>query len=209
MELTVYSSKGQKSGNIAVADEIFGVALKQSLVHEVIVAQDSNSRRLAAHVKDRGEVAGTGKKPWKQKGTGRARHGHRRSPIWSGGGITFGPNAFRNFFKKVNKKVRRKAIQMVLSDRARDEKFLVVEAYDVEAGKTKGIAALRAALPGSGRPTLFVTSATDENVVRAAKNLPRVKTIAAHSLNVRDLTRFEYIVTSKDALDVIVNTYKA
>jgi large subunit ribosomal protein L4 len=209
MELTVYSSKGQKSGSIAVADEIFGIPLKQSLVHEVIVAQDSNSRRLAAHVKDRGEVAGTGKKPWKQKGTGRARHGHRRSPIWSGGGITFGPNAFRNFFKKVNKKVRRKAVRMVLSDRARDERFLVVEGYEITAGKTKDLATLRAALPGNGRPTLFVTALADQEVVRAAQNLPRVETIAAHSLNAKDLTRYEYIVASKDALDVITNTYKA
>lgn len=209
MELTLYSSKGQKSGTIAVADEVFGVALKPSLVHEAIVAQDANNRVLAAHVKDRGEVAGTGKKPWKQKGTGRARHGHRRSPIWIGGGITFGPNAFRNFFKKINKKVRRKAIKMVLSDRARDERFLVVENYGIEAGKTKDFAALRAALPGNGRPTLFVTAPTDSEVVRAAKNLPRVQTIAAHSLNARDLTRYEYVVASKEALEVITNTYKA
>jgi large subunit ribosomal protein L4 len=209
MELTVYSSKGQKSGTVAVADEIFGVALKASLVHEAIVAQDANSRVMYSHVKDRGEVAGTGKKPWKQKGTGRARHGYRRSPIWSGGGITFGPNAFRNFFKKINKKVRRKAIHMVLSDRARDERFLVVESYDVEQGKTKNLAVLRGVLPGANRPALFVTAPSDIQIARAARNLPRTKTIAAHSLNVRDLTHAEYVVASKDALDIITNTYKA
>lgn len=209
MELTLYSSKGQKSGNVTVADSIFAVPVKSSLVHEVIVAQDANSRVLASHVKDRSEVAGTGKKPWKQKGTGRARHGHRRSPIWVGGGITFGPNAFRNFFKKVNKKVRRKAIQMVLSDRAKNEKFLVVDQYDIADGKTKSLDVLRKALPCGERPTLVITTQNDVDVARAARNLPRIKTIAAHSLNARDLAKYEYIVTSKDALDVITNTYKA
>lgn len=209
MELKVYTSQGKESGNVKVADAIFDVAMKQSLVHEVITAQDANSRSMSSHTKDRSQVAGTGKKPWKQKGTGRARHGHRQSPIWSGGGVTFGPNPFRNFFKKVNKKVRRKAIHMMLSDRARDEKFLVVDSYGDGIEKTQNLAAVRAALPCGDRPVLFVTTPEESGVVRAAANLPRVATIAAHSLNAKDLARSEYVIASKDAVDVIVNTYKA
>ncbi len=98
---------------------------------------------------------------------------------------------------------------MVLSDRARDERFLVVESFDIEQGKTKNLAVLRAALPGANRPALFVTAPSDIQIARAARNLPRTQTIAAHSLNARDLTHAEYVVASKDALDIITNTYKA
>lgn len=208
-EVKVYNTKGNEAGTIKLDDELFGVAVKASLIHEVIVAQDANSRQMSAHVKDRSQVSGTGKKPWKQKGTGRARHGSARSPIWSGGGVTFGPNALRNFFKKINKKVRRKAIAMVLSDRAKNDAFIVLEQYGMDSAKTSDFAKIRKALPGAGKSTLVVTTENEQSVVKAAKNLPKTTTISAKSLNARDLAKHPFIIASKDAIDVMTLTYKA
>lgn len=207
MEVAVYKIDGTKSGSIALPKELFGVELNSALVHEAVVAQDANNRVRIAQTKDRSEVRGGGRKPWRQKGTGRARHGSRRSPIWIGGGITFGPIKDRNFSKKLNKKAKQKAIKMVLSDRAADERLIVVEDYAIAEAKTKLAAAVRKNLPGADNSALLVLTADDNAIKIATQNLPKTQTISASSLNVRDLLSYEYLFVSKAALEQMKDVY--
>lgn len=194
-------------GEIALDPRLFDVKVKPALVHEVVVSQMANSRSAIAHTKDRGEVAGTGKKPWKQKGTGRARHGSRRSPIWIGGGITFGPRNVRNFSKKVNQKVKRTALAMVLSDKVASSQFVVVDTFRLENGKTKELAKSLKQLPISTKKKLIITRAEQKDVARAARNLPNVTSLPVHSLNVVDMLRYGSLVISKDALEELPKLY--
>src|SRR3989338_10491140 len=136
-KVILYNQTGSEVGELSLDATLFDVAPDTALVHEAVVAQEANSRQVLAHTKGRGEVAGTGKKQWKQKGTGRARHGSRRSPIWVGGGITFGPRNDRNFSLKMNRKARRKALAMVLTDKLISARLVAVDDLGVEEGKTK------------------------------------------------------------------------
>lgn len=206
-EVILYKQDGSEAGKVKLPDEIFAVAPKPALIHEVIVAQEANGRTRYAQVKDRSEVRGGGRKPWRQKGTGRARHGSRRSPIWTGGGVTFGPNADKNYTKKVNKKVKRQALAMVLSDKVTEKWLIAVEDFKLDEPKTKLIAAMREKLPGAGQPALLVTTAEDQNLIQAAKNLPKTETINAGSLNVRDLVKYQHVIASQAALDKIKEIY--
>jgi large subunit ribosomal protein L4 len=206
-KVNLYNMDGKTVGELALNDKVFGVEVKPTLIHEASVAQDHNARVAIAHTKTRGDVSGGGKKPWKQKGTGRARHGSTRSPIWVGGGVTFGPRKDRTFDIKVNKKVRRKAICMVLSDRVNDEHLVALDVIASEGGKTKTLAAAIKKLPGAGRSTLLIVDPKNTEVRRAAQNIPKVTTIDPQSLNVNDLLRNEYIMVSQKDIDVIASTY--
>lgn len=134
---TVYNQEGAIVGSQDLSEEIFGVKPKMAVIHQVVTAMMANRRQVLAHTKDRGEVRGGGKKPWRQKGTGRARHGSIRSPLWVGGGVTFGPTKERNFKKKINDKMRRKAIFMCLSDRVADKKLILLDEIKLDEIKTK------------------------------------------------------------------------
>ena len=136
MKLPVYNTKGVEVKKIELADEIFGLKWNPDLVHQVVTSILSNARTPIAHTKNRGEVRGGGKKPWQQKGTGQARHGSRRSPIWVGGGITFGPRNEKDYSRKVNKKMRSKALATVLSQKIRDNELILVEAMSFAKPKT-------------------------------------------------------------------------
>jgi large subunit ribosomal protein L4 len=208
-EVKLYTWEGKETGTMSLPDALFAVEPKPSVVHDVIVAQDANSRVVLAHTKDRSEVRGGGKKPWKQKGTGRARHGSSRSPIWVGGGVTHGPLAERNFSVKVNKKTKRLALAMVLSDRLRDGAFVAVEDFNIPEAKTKHVATMRKALPGTGFSALVIVSTGDVALKRAAANLPKTTTIHAHSLNVRDLAKFRFVLASKAAIESMTDTFTA
>ncbi len=133
----MYSQTGEKIKQVDLNPAIFGVELNNTLVHQAAVAQMSNARNVLAHTKDRSEVSGGGKKPWRQKGTGRARHGSSRSPIWIGGGVTFGPTKNRNFSKKINKKMKSKALFMCLSDRVNDKDLVLLDQLVTKENKTK------------------------------------------------------------------------
>lgn len=137
LTIKVYNQNGEKVKDVTLNPAIFGLAVKESVVHQVAVAQKNNSREAIAHTKTRGEVRGGGIKPWNQKGTGRARHGSSRSPIWVGGGITFGPRNTRNFEQKVNKKMKRKALLMCLSDKAQNNLLTVVDKLELAEGRTR------------------------------------------------------------------------
>ena len=139
LKVLTYTQNGKESGKAELPSEIFDVKMNSDLVHQVVIAQMSNQRQVIAHTKDKSEVRGGGKKPWKQKGTGRARHGSIRSPIWKGGGVTFGPTKDRNFKKKINKKMRRKALFMVLSSKVKDKEMIILDELKIEKPKTKEI----------------------------------------------------------------------
>ncbi|HLD20932.1 MAG TPA: 50S ribosomal protein L4 [Patescibacteria group bacterium] len=205
--VTLYSIDGSKKGELTLEDSLFGVKVNPALVHEAIVAQTAGSRTAIAHTKTRGEVAGTGKKPWKQKGTGRARHGSRRSPIWSGGGITFGPRSDRNFAVKMNRQARRKALAMVLSDKVANDRFVAVEHLNGE-GKTKELSQTLGRLPTAGKKILIVTTPENKLVSRAARNIPEISTIPANALNIVDLLRFEYVLITEPAIAMVTQMYK-
>ena len=132
MKTKVYDHKGKEARSIDLPDTLFGLDWNADLVHQVVVGMQSNARTNTAHTKDRSEVSGGGKKPWRQKGTGQARHGSKRSPIWSGGGITFGPRNERNYDKKINTKMRRKALLVALSQKMRDGQVLFVDGFETD-----------------------------------------------------------------------------
>src|SRR3989339_1482700 len=129
MKVDLYNLAGKITGQQELADEVFNVKIKPEVVHEVYIAQMANQREAWADTKGKGEVRGGGKKPWKQKGTGRARHGSTRSPIWKGGGVTFGPTKERNFKKDINKKMARKALLMAISSKAKNRQLLVLDNF--------------------------------------------------------------------------------
>lgn len=204
--VALYNHEGKEVGTLELSKAVFGVPVKETVVAAVAAAMQTNRRQPIAHTKMRGEVRGGGKKPWKQKGTGRARQGSIRSPQWRGGGIIFGPRSERSFAVKINKKVRQAALRMVLSDKAADGKFVVIDGLPTD-GKTKTMVAVRKALPGAGRPALVVLGAKDEAVIRGFSNVARTETQSARSLNVVDLLRYEYVIVPKDAVTVIESVY--
>ena len=142
----IYSVNGEKIKQIDLNPAIFGVAVSPALVHQSVVAQLANARRVLAHTKDRSAVRGGGRKPWRQKGTGRARHGSTRSPIWIGGGVTFGPTKERNYNKKINKKMKRQALFMALSDRIQNKRLVIIDKFSFAKPKTKSVINLIQAL---------------------------------------------------------------
>lgn len=204
----LYNKEGKETGHVELDASLFDVEINPSLVHDAVVAQTSNSRVAIAHTKDRSEVVGTSKKPWKQKGTGRARHGSRKSPIWIGGGITFGPRNDRNFSIKMNKKARRKALAMVLTDKVRNGHFFAVEELKLEESKTKQLSTLLKNLPVDNQKTLILVEPENRSVSLAARNLSQVEILPINTLNVVALLGKANVLVSKDGIDLIVNLYK-
>lgn len=207
LKVKLYNFAGKDLGTKDLNAEFFGVKVNPIVVQQVVVAQNANSREAIAHTKGRAEVRGGGKKPWKQKGTGRARHGSSRSPIWVGGGITFGPTSERNFAQKVNKKVKKQAIAMTFSDKVAEDRLVVVDNYDLADAKTKSLVNAFKNLPNNKQSTLIVTAKAEDNVVAASKNIPKVATIYYGSLNVVDLLKYKYILVSQDLLSKIEKHY--
>jgi large subunit ribosomal protein L4 len=204
----LYNLEGKETGSVTLDDAVFAVKPLPELVQFVLTAQDANAFQPYAHTKTRGERAGGGKKPWRQKGTGRARHGSTRSPIWRKGGVTHGPRSDRNLNLKVNKKQRRKALKMVLSDKAANSQLLVVEGWDGLEGKTKQLATLLAKLPVGDRSVLITSGAKNEPLMRAAGNLANAQTIMADSLNVGDLMRSQYLLIDQAGVDTVTKWLK-
>jgi large subunit ribosomal protein L4 len=206
-KVKIYNQLGEEAGEMQLDASLFDVKVSPALVHEAVIAQSANAREAIAHTKTRGEVRGGGRKPWKQKGTGRARHGSRRSPIWIGGGITFGPRSIRNFAKKMNRKARRKALAMVLSDKVNHEKMIALEGLTLTESKTKALSSILTKLPTSEKKTLLVTVPENKVVAKSAQNLQGVQTIPANALNVIDLLSYEYVVATKPAIELITKLY--
>ncbi|MCB2187784.1 MAG: 50S ribosomal protein L4 [Deltaproteobacteria bacterium] len=193
----VFDAQNQKVGEIELKDEIFGVEIKPYLLHEVVTWQLACRRQGTASTKTRGEVRGGGKKPWRQKGTGRARSGSRRSPLWRGGGTIFGPKP-RDYSYNVPKKVRKAALKVALTDKLREEKLLVVRGHGLEQIKTKDFIEVmsRFALEN----VLWITDQPDQVLELSARNVPRVKVLRAEGLNVYDILRYDRLVLSEPAV---------
>ncbi|MDP3015055.1 MAG: 50S ribosomal protein L4 [bacterium] len=208
MTVNLYNQKNEKAGAIDLPDRIFAVKWNPDLVHQALMTQLGNRRQPLAHAKGRGEVSGGGKKPWKQKGTGRARHGSIRSPIWKGGGVTHGPNKERVFTKKINKKMNRLAIFSVLSRKFKDGEVKIIEQFDRDAQKTgkwkeilKNISDLRSR-------TLLVSASINGSVHRAVRNIEKVDAIGSFSLNVYDLLKAKNIILEKESIKEMEKHYK-
>jgi len=155
MNAKIYSHEGAEVGNISLPEAVFGVAWNADLVHEVVIGMQANARESTAHTKGRGDVRGGGKKPWKQKGTGRARHGSSRSPMWVGGGVSHGPRNEKDYSVKINKKVRAKALAVVLSKKFVDAEVIFVDSLSITEPKTaKGKMILTALAKGTGQTSL-------------------------------------------------------
>ncbi len=181
-------------------DSIFGVPIRPHLLHQTVIMQLNNRRSGTASTKTRGLVRGSGRKPWRQKGTGRARVGSIRSPLWTGGGITFGPQP-RDYSYRLPKKARREALLSALSLRRKDEKIIVIDKLELAETKTK---LMLEVLKNLGvESALIVIHESDEKVERSARNLGTVKVLRAEGLNVYDILRYEHLVLTEQALGVI------
>ncbi len=207
MLINVYNQQGEKIGQALLPKEIFDVKINPDLIYQVVVSQMANRRKIIAHTKDRGEVRGGGKKPWRQKGTGRARHGSIRSPLWKGGGVTFGPTKKRVFKKEIPKKMRRKALFMALSEKVKDNLLILLDELKIEQGKTKLVAEVLKKLPCKEKSVLIVLPQYDKNIILAAKNIPNTKTIQAKDLNALDSFTFKYLLMPKTTIKIIKETF--
>jgi large subunit ribosomal protein L4 len=199
MKIDLYTQSGDKKGTVDVSDAMFKVVVNDELIRIAVIRQLANRRQPNAHVKTRAEVRGGGKKPWRQKGTGRARFGSSRNPIWRGGGIAFGPRNVRNFSLEMPKKARRLALYSCLSQKTADSKVFALDAYKSDGPKTKDFAAMVAKLP-SGRSLLIVLDKKDEVIEKSVSNLPDVKTILVDYLNPHDLLSHDNVMFMEASL---------
>lgn len=191
----------------ALVKDIFEVEINPNLVHQVATSQMSNRRKVIASTKGRGEVRGGGKKPWRQKGTGRARHGSIRSPLWVGGGTTFGPTSEKNFKKTIPVKMRRKAMLMVLSEKAKRGEIVVVDSFELKEIKTKDLEKKILGLKLEGKSCLIVLPEMDEKMIKSAQNIQKVQTIQAKDLNCLDLLNYKYVVLTDEGIKKIKETF--
>lgn len=205
--IKVYKQTGAEAGTMTLDDSVFGVEFNEALVHQVVVAQLNNKRQGTKSTLTRTEVRGGGIKPWRQKGTGRARQGSIRAPQWTGGGVVFAPKP-RDFSQKINKQMKRGALCCALSGKVADEGFMVVDEIKLAQAKTKEMVKVLDALKIDKRVLLVVTDA-DEAVVRAANNIPSVTTINSSLINVYDVMANEKLVITKEAVKKIEEAYKA
>lgn len=208
MKLPVYSIEGKQVGERELSDAVFGVVVQPTLVHQVVVSEQANARQVLAHTLTRSEVRGGGKKPWKQKGTGRARHGSIRSPLWRGGGITFGPRSDRNFAQVIPQKMKRKAVLMGLSDKVQDQKLVIVDELSF-TGKAKDYSTIAAKLFGQifsakkSPSVLLVLPTLNDEVKRATSNLDDVEAIRTDSLYLRAILQNDVILTTNAGIDAL------
>ncbi len=212
MEIETYNQNGEKVGKAELPDEIFGLDFSPDLVHQVVVSQMANRRQVSAHTKDRSEVRGGGRKPWRQKGTGRARHGSIRSPLWKGGGVTFGPTKERDFKKIIPKKMKRKALFMVLSQKVKDNELVVLDELKIEKPKTKIVKEiiqnLKSKIKNIKTESFLITlPKMDKNIILSTRNIPKIATIQAKELNCLDILNYKYLMLPKEAIAVIKETF--
>ena len=198
MELQLQDIKGRVVGEVPVSRTLFGAPFNADLVHQALVMYQLNSRQGTHKVKVRSEVSGGGAKPWRQKHTGRARHGSIRSPIWRGGGVTFGPHP-RSYRRDMPKRMRHLALRCVLSQKLEAGRVVLVEDFDSITGRTREMIRALSNLNTSGS-TLIVTASSETNVVRSARNIPRVWTMPANLLNAGELLKRSNLVLTLEAL---------
>jgi large subunit ribosomal protein L4 len=217
MEAKVYNSQGKETGKITLPEEVFGLSWNADLVHQVVTTMQDNARTPIAHTKDRSEVSGGGKKPWRQKGTGRARHGSSRSPIWVGGGVAHGPRNERVFGGKINKKAKAKALYTVLAEKMRNGEILFVDAFDAKEAKTKEakdiiknlstIKGFETLATKRKNAALVALGEKNEGAVRSLSNFGNIEVDDVKDLNAVDVLQYKtlVIVNPEASLQFIVS----
>lgn len=197
-----YDVNGKELGNIELPASVFNENINEHAVHQVVVSQLAKIRQGTASTKTRGEVSGGGKKPWRQKGTGRARHGSIRSPLWVGGGVTFGPKP-RSYDKKVPRKVKKLALRSILTDKLESGSLIVLEELSFDKPKTSQMVEVLRNLELEGAKVVIVIPKKDTNVYLSARNIPGVKTLVVDALNAYDLLNNDYLVIVNEAIEKI------
>ncbi|MFK3939299.1 50S ribosomal protein L4 [Alkalihalobacillus sp. NPDC078783] len=200
-KVTVFNQTGSEVGDIELADSVFGIEPNESVLHDAVVMQQASLRQGTHKTKGRSEVRGGGRKPWRQKGTGRARQGSIRSPQWVGGGVVFGPTP-RSYSFKLPKKVRRLAIKSALSSKVQASEVVVLEDLKFDAIKTKDMAAVLSGL-SIAKKALVVVSDYNENVELSSRNLPNVTVLTADAVNVLDVLKHDKLVLTKAAVEKV------
>ncbi|EKE11633.1 MAG: hypothetical protein ACD_15C00045G0016 [uncultured bacterium] len=206
-KVKLYNTQGKEVKEVDLSDKVFGLPKNDDLVHQVFVSLGANQRQVLAHTKTRGERAGSGIKPWKQKGTGRARVGSVRTPTWRGGGIAFGPTKERNFKKKINKKMNAKAIMTVLSAKLREGEMIVLDKLALKDNKTKEMAQVLKSLPVKGR-MLVSFSSEEREMRRYSRNIENVNNILVERLNVLDMLNNKNLIISYDSIKYLEKKYQ-
>jgi large subunit ribosomal protein L4 len=204
MEAIIYNKKGIEAGKIKLPEKVFSAKWRADLVHQVVEGMRSNKRSGTADTKDRGEVRGGGKKPWKQKGTGRARHGSSRSPIWVGGGVTHGPLAEKNYKRKISKKMRAQALFSVLSKKHKDKEIVFIDSLEMAESKTKDAVIVMNNLAKSTRIKMFSKAkkpkilvalfSRNEKIEKSFRNLPQLEIVFVKNLNPLDVLNYQYLL---------------
>lgn len=203
--VAVYNMSGAQVGTIDLNDEIFAVEINEHVVHMSVIQYLANQRQGTKSSKTRAEVRGGGRKPWRQKGTGRARQGSTRSPQWTGGGVVFAPKP-RDFSFKLNKKVKRLALKSALSSRVSENKLIVLDSLSFEQVKTKEMKKVLDNLKITGK-ALVVIDAEDKNVMLSARNLEGIKTASVNTINTYDILKFDTFIVTKTAVQKIEEVY--
>ncbi|MBA4549379.1 50S ribosomal protein L4 [Thermoactinomyces intermedius] len=204
-KLTVLDMSGKQVGDIELSENVFGITPNEAVLHEAVVMQQASLRRGTHATKNRAAVSGGGKKPWRQKGTGRARHGSIRSPLWVGGGTVFGPQP-RSYAYKLPKKVRRLAIKSALSSKVNDSELIVLDELKMEQPKTREMVQVLKNL-GVDRKALIVADQVEENAELSARNIPGVKVIPAEGLNVLDVLYHDKLILTRGAVNRIEEVF--
>ncbi|RKD34115.1 50S ribosomal protein L4 [Thermohalobacter berrensis] len=204
-KVALYNVSGEQMGEIELSEEVFGAEINEHVLHEAVKNHLANRRQGTQSAKTRAEVRGGGRKPWRQKGTGRARHGSIRSPIWKGGGVVFAPKP-RDYGYKLPKKVRRLAMKSALSSKVANNEMVVLDELKMERPKTKDMVNILKNL-NSKKKALIVMSQKDENVIKSARNIPGVMTTLVNSLNVYDILNYDTFIITKDAVSKVEEVY--
>jgi len=212
MKIKVYNQSAEAVKDLDLSAKIFAVKPNNELLHQVVTAHQANCRQVLANTKDRSEVSGGGKKPWKQKGTGRARVGSSRSPIWIGGGVTFGPTKNRNFKQKINQKMKQKALFMALSDKVETASLIVVDALNFTEYKTKNFNSMLLAfeknvLKNDRRDILVINDSKNDKAQYSGRNLKGVRIINLENINLLDLLNYKNLLVTENAVKVLTDRY--
>ncbi|MFZ5982686.1 MAG: 50S ribosomal protein L4 [Patescibacteria group bacterium] len=206
-KVKVYNLEGEEKEQLELSDSVFAVPMNEDLVHQVYVAIASNKRQVLAHTKTRGERAGSGKKPWRQKGTGRARVGSVRTPVWKKGGVVFGPRKDRNFSQKINQKMKAQAIRMVLAEKLKGGNLFVLDNLEAKEKKTKEYGKVVAGLGLKGS-VLWSFESKEKDLRRYTRNLEKVSNILTGQLNVFDMLNTKNLVMSSESAKMLSEKYK-
>lgn len=217
IKTNVYNQNAEIVGELSLSKKVFAVELNEDLLHQAMVTQAANERQVLAHTKTKSEVSGGGRKPWRQKGTGRARAGSSRSPIWIGGGVTFGPRKDRNYSKKINKKMKQKALTMVLSNRLAANNLVIIDKFDIKdyssktfntyIKKIENIFSAKDDAKKSKRSVLIVNDDKNEKIVFSARNLAGLEIINLENINIIDLLKYRNLILSESAVKTINERY--